>query len=239
MLLSLDVSLRHHIFTRSLQEASSLSDKMKPIKHTSLNVFILTSAIFMGSASAQNTMPGMDMNKPAATGTNMSGMSMGNLEMSRVSAMSTASLEKLSGKAFDRAFLSMMIPHHQAALDMARAVLPVSKDAQVKTWAAAIIKSQQAEIGTMTALLKPLGGSDPRMAAMMDGMKSMGQMVKSAKNPDVAFVQGMLPHHDSAIDMAKVALQRSSDPKVLSIAQDIVLAQAKEMYDFRTWLLKQ
>ena len=227
---------------------------MKPTKYTSLNVFILTSAIFMGSASAQNTMPGMDMNKPAATGTSMpgtnmsgmsmggtemSGMSMGGTEMSRMSAMSTASLEKLSGKAFDRAFLSMMIPHHQAALDMARAVLPVSKDAQVKTWATAIIKSQQAEIGTMTALLKPLGGSDPRMAAMMDGMKGMGQMVKSAKNPDAAFVQGMLPHHDSAIDMAKVALQRSSDPKVLSIAQDIVLAQAKEMYDFRTWLLKQ
>ena len=222
---------------------------MKPTKYTSLNALILTSAIFMGSASAQSTMPGMDMSKPAATGTSMPGtnmsdmsmssMSMGNMEMSRMSAMSTASLEKLSGKAFDRAFLSMMIPHHQAALDMARAVLPVSKDVQVKTWAAAIIKSQQAEIGTMTALLKPLSGSDPRMAAMMNVMKSMGQMVKSAKNPDIAFVQGMLPHHDSAIDMAKVALQRSSDPKVLSIAQDIVLAQAREMYDFRTWLLKQ
>ena len=222
---------------------------MKPTKYTSLNALILTSAIFMGSASAQSTMPGMDMSKPAATGTSMpgtnmsdmsmSGMSMGNMEMSRMSAMSTTSLEKLSGKAFDRAFLSMMIPHHQAALDMARAVLPVSKDVQVKTWAAAIIKSQQAEIGTMTALLKPLSGSDPRMAAMMNVMKGMGQMVKSAKNPDIAFVQGMLPHHDSAIDMAKVALQRSSDPKVLSIAQDIVLAQAREMYDFRTWLLKQ
>ena len=216
---------------------------MKPTKYTSLNVFILTSAIFMGSVSAQSIMPGVDMSKPAATGTrmsdtNMSGMSMGNMEMSTVSAMSTASLEKLSGKAFDRAFLSMMILHHQAALDMGRAVLPVSKDAQIKTWAAAIIKSQQAEIGTMTALL-PLSDSDPRMAAMMDGMNGMGQMVKSSKNPDVAFVQGMLPRHDSAIDMAKVALQRSSDPEVLKIAQDIVLAQAREMYDFRTWLLKQ
>jgi len=217
---------------------------MKPTKNVPLNVLILTSTIFLGSALAQGTMPGMDMSKPAATGTNMpstsmSGMSMDAMNMSRMSAMSTASLEKLSGKAFDRAFLSMMIPHHQAALDMAQAVLPVSKDAKVKTWASAIIKSQQAEITTMTALLRPLGSSDPRMAAMMDGMKGMGQMVKTAKNPDVAFVQGMLPHHSSAIDMANVALQRSSDPKVLKIAQDIVLAQAREMYDFRTWLLKQ
>ena len=217
---------------------------MKPTKYVPLKVFLLTSTILVGSALAQNTMPGMDMSKPAKTGTsmpgtNMSGMTIGAMDMSRMSAMSTASLEKLSGKAFDRAFLSMMIPHHQAALDMAKAVLPVSKDAQVKTWASAIIKSQQAEITTMTALLKPLGGPDPKMAAMMDPMKGMGQMVKSAKNPDLAFVQGMLPHHSSAIDMAKVALQRSSDPKVLSIARDIVLAQAKEMYDFRAWLLKQ
>ena len=217
---------------------------MKPTKYVPVKVFILTSTILVGSALAQGTMPGMDMSKPAKTGTsmpgtNISGMTMGALDVSKMSAMSTASLEKLSGKAFDRAFLSMMIPHHQAALDMAKAVLPVSKDAQVKTWASAIIKSQQAEITTMTALLGPLGGSDPKMAAMMDPMKGMGQMVKSAKNPDLAFVQGMLPHHSSAIDMAKVALQRSSDPKVLSIARDIVLAQAKEMYDFRTWLLKQ
>lgn len=73
----------------------------------------------------------------------------------------------------------------------------------------------------------------------MNPMKSMGMTVKNAKDPDIAFVQGMLPHHSSAIDMVKVALQGSSDPKVLSVAQDIVFAQAKEMYEFRTWLLKQ
>ena len=213
-----------------------------------MSIWILAASLLSGGVSAQG-MGGMDMGKPATTGTTMSGtnrsgvgmsgMGVGGMNLSRMSATSTASLEKLSGKAFDRAFLSMMIPHHQAALDMARAVLPVSRDAQVRTWANSIIKSQQAEIGTMTALLKPLGGSEPKMAAMMDGMKGMGQMVKTAKNPDVAFVQDMLPHHSSAIDMANVALQRSSDPRVLSIAQDIVLAQAKEMYDFRTWLLKQ
>ena len=213
---------------------------MKTTRYPFVNALALTSAILLGSALAQNTMPGMDMNMSGpATGSSMSGMNMGEMNMSRMSAMSTASLEKLSGKAFDRAFLSMMIPHHQAALDMAKAALPASKDIQIRTWASSVIRSQQAEIETMTALLKPLGGPDPRMAAMMDGMKGMGQMVKTAKNPDVAFVQGMLPHHSSAIDMANVALQRSSDPKVLKIAQDIVLAQAREMYSFRTWLLRQ
>ncbi|MGY2897370.1 DUF305 domain-containing protein [Deinococcus sp. UYEF24] len=167
---------------------------MKPNKYILLKTLLLTTVVLTGSALAQNSMPGMDLNTSAA-GSTMPGMNMnmGGMDMSRMSAMGTTSLQKLSGQAFDRAFLSMMVPHHQAALDMAKAVLPVSKDAQVKTWATAIIKSQQAEITTMTALLKPLGGSDPKMAAMMDPMKSMGMMVKNAKNPDVAFVQGMLP----------------------------------------------
>ena len=210
---------------------------MKPTKYIFLKTVLLTAGVLMGSALAQSSKPGMDMSKPGTMSATMSDMN--STDTARMSAAATASLEKLSGKAFDRAFLSMMIPHHQAALDMAKAVLPVSKDAQVKTWAGNIVKAQQAEIITMTALLKPLGGSDPRMTAMMDPMKSMGMMVKSAKNPDAAFVQGMLPHHSSAIDMAKVALQRSSSPRVLSLAQGIVLAQAKEMYDFRTWLLKR
>ena len=204
-----------------------------------LKTLALTATLLSAGALARSG--GMDMNAKPATGSSMPGMNMqmSGPDMNAMMAIVQPVLEKLSGKTFDRAFLSMMIPHHQAALDMSRAVLPSSKDAQVKTWANAIIKSQQAEIGTMTALLKPLGGSVSKMAAMMDGMKNMGRMVKTAKNPDVAFVQGMLPHHSSAIDMAKVALQRSSDPKVLKIAQDIVLAQAKEMYDFRSWLLKQ
>jgi uncharacterized protein (DUF305 family) len=214
---------------------------MNTTRQTSLTALLLTSAVFFSSAFAQNATPGMNMSTSRSTAGTMPGMNMstGAVDTSRMMSVAAPALEKLSGKAFDRAFLSMMIPHHQAALDMAKAVSPVSKDAQVKTWAGAIVRSQQAEITTMTALLKPLGGSEAPMAAMMDSMNSMGQRVRSAKNPDAAFVQGMLPHHDSAIDMAKIALQRSSDPNVLKIAQDIILAQAKEMYGFRTWLLKQ
>jgi uncharacterized protein (DUF305 family) len=227
----LPIFSRQGVFTRSLQALFTLQLKMKTTKRSSLTALLLTSTLFLGSAFAQTAMPGMDMSTPkAAASSSMPSMNMGK--------MATASLEKLSGKVFDRAFLSMMIPHHQAALDMAKAVLPLSKDAQVQTWASGIVKSQQAEISTMTALLRPLGGSEAKKAAMMDGMKGMGQVVKNAKNPETKFVQDMLPHHSSAIDMANLALQRSSDPQVLKLAQDIVLAQAKEMYGFRTWLLK-
>lgn len=54
----------------------------------------------------------------------------------------------------DVAFVQAMIPHHQGAIDMARAVLQFGKDDQVKVWANQIITAQQSEIAAMQEWLK-------------------------------------------------------------------------------------
>jgi len=193
------------------------------------NLLLISALTLAGMAFAQGSMGGMDHSNM-----NMSGSS----DMSM--KMDMSGLEKLKGKAFDRAFLSMMVPHHQTAVEMSQAVLPVSKDATVKRWATAIIKAQQSEIKEMNALLKNYGGSDAAMANMMkNGMKGMTDMVKKAKNPDVAFVQGMVPHHVSAMEMGMMALEKSSDARVLKLARTIVRDQASEVHDFRLWLMKR
>lgn len=56
----------------------------------------------------------------------------------------------------DRDFLAMMIPHHQGAIDMARALLIHGRDPMVRQLAGEIIASQQAEIDSMTARLSIL-----------------------------------------------------------------------------------
>jgi uncharacterized protein (DUF305 family) len=56
----------------------------------------------------------------------------------------------------DRDFLAMMIPHHQAAIDMARAVLVHGRDPMVRQLAGEIIASQQAEIDSMKGRLSIL-----------------------------------------------------------------------------------
>lgn len=187
-----------------------------------------SAVLITGIAFAQGSMDHSQMSGMAAG----AAMPMGSTDLS--------GLEKLSGKAFDRAFLSMMVPHHQAAIEMARAVLPVSKDAAVKTWATAVIKAQTQEINVMTTMLPAFGGTDAAMAATMkSGMTGMGAAIKASKQPDQAFVQGMLPHHASALDMAQLALEKSGDTRVLKLARDIVTAQAEEMYGFRVWLVKR
>ena len=62
-------------------------------------------------------------------------------------------LDKLSGKPFDRAFLQMMIKHHQGAITMAKTEQAQGSSTDAKALADRIVTSQSAEITTMRKLL--------------------------------------------------------------------------------------
>src|SRR3989344_5805074 len=64
---------------------------------------------------------------------------------------------------------------------------------------------------------------------MMPGGSMMGN------NIDQHFIVQMIPHHEGAIAMAKVALERSKRPEVLSLAQGIIEAQEREINDMQNW----
>lgn len=53
---------------------------------------------------------------------------------------------------------------------------------------------------------------------------------------DVTFAQGMIPHHAQAVTMATQALQTSSNPKVIDLAQRIKSAQDPEITLMSGWL---
>jgi uncharacterized protein (DUF305 family) len=93
-------------------------------------------------------------------------------------------------------------------------------------------------MGAMALL--PAGDDGPSSLAFSGANNKMhrGMAITYTGKADVDFVKGMIPHHQGAIDMAKIELAFGSDPETRKLAEDIIKAQEAEIATMREWLKK-
>ncbi|WP_392565400.1 DUF305 domain-containing protein [Utexia brackfieldae] len=70
----------------------------------------------------------------------------------------------------------------------------------------------------------------------MDAMHTPMMQGVMNSDPDVAFIKGMIPHHQGAIDMAKIVIQYGKDPAVRQLAEQVIKAQEGEIVWMNQWL---
>jgi len=152
---------------------------------------------------------------------------------------------KMTGN-FDCDFASMMIIHHQGAIDMSEVQLQNGADADIKAMAQDIIKTQKAEINEMHVLLDDFkvnpeveknnkGEFSNDMKDMMKKMKGM----TTTGNTDKDYVTMMIPHHEAAVKMASDQIANGKNEALKVMAQKMIVEQNSEIDLFKKWLANQ
>jgi uncharacterized protein (DUF305 family) len=140
---------------------------------------------------------------------------------------------------FDVAFIDAMVPHHEQAIEMAKAAKAAGLSEPVLVDIAdAIVETQQHEIDEMLEWRTEwfgVAGVDPDnvdalgMSTDEMGMQHGAMDFETAADVDAAFATAMIDHHDGAVAMARLAQDRAEHAEIRTLAADIVAAQKTEI----------
>ncbi|TXE88199.1 DUF305 domain-containing protein [Campylobacter volucris] len=149
----------------------------------------------------------------------------------------------------ERDYLTNMIPHHQGAIDSSKLLLQHTKSEEMKKIATNIINAQEKEIQEFKEILEKNLYKKTQLSEeeykkfvqeekeLMQKMMLLMGAVKESKNINKDFLEGMIAHHQGAVDASKQILFYSKDKTIREIAKKIILDQEKEIREF-TQLLK-
>ena len=157
---------------------------------------------------------------------------------------SEANLVAPADSSAEAGFARDMVVHHAQAVQMAEIVRDRTESEEIRTLAADIALTQQAQIGQMQGWLQVWGlsptSSEPAMSWMgdptegrMPGMASPEELNElqqtTPENADILFLQLMIPHHKAAIPMANAVLEETDRPEVKQLATAIAASQEAEV----------
>lgn len=156
---------------------------------------------------------------------------------------------------FDQHYIDMMIPHHASIVALAQAALPELTDPRLQEIAQNIIDTQTVEQEQLRDYREEWYGSSEPMAMdmgmmmdmMMPGMDMSAEAAATqmdpaaqvaafcaADDPDLAFIDLVIPHHESAIMVSEAALEQATHDELKTFAEKVIEDQQREIDELTT-----
>jgi hypothetical protein len=123
----------------------------------------------------------------------------------------------------------------RTAFPLAVAVLIVLEGALLVVPRSGITQAHDYSVSRLEADNPHWSGLIGSMLKMHDDMSA----IERTGNADADFVRLMLPHHQAAVDMARVQLLYGKDPQMRRLAQEIIADQQLEIQLMQLWLKQQ
>jgi uncharacterized protein (DUF305 family) len=141
--------------------------------------------------------------------------------------------------AVDEMFIEQMIPHHDDAIAMAELALERSERSEIRQLAEDIRRSQTAENAQMLDWYRDWYGGEPDVGTRM-GMGMMGgatdlRALESAPDFDKEFLEQMVPHHEMAVMMTTMVVNRGGREELRELADSMRRAQSREIELMEGW----
>jgi uncharacterized protein (DUF305 family) len=138
------------------------------------------------------------------------------------------STQKMTAEAM---FVVMMVPHHEQALEMVALAEKNTTNSAILKLSEGIKNAQTAEVTQFKKYIDDNGITSEPMA-MESGLLTDEEMaaLESATGSefDALFLEGMIKHHQGAVDMATPLLE-STDSQIAKWAQGIFVSQQSEI----------
>jgi len=139
----------------------------------------------------------------------------------------------------DVMFAEMMIPHHEQALEMSELAFLNTSNPEVLALAEQISSAQEPEIELMKSWpgVDSMGHAGHTMAGMLDENEMEMLRVSTGADFDRLFLEGMIKHHEGAIEMAEMIID-SANQEVAKLGSSIIASQEAEIQAMKALLGK-
>ncbi|MCJ7428793.1 MAG: DUF305 domain-containing protein [Candidatus Nanohaloarchaeota archaeon QJJ-5] len=139
----------------------------------------------------------------------------------------------------DIMFMSMMIIHHDQAIQMAELAANRTDNENILQLAQNISQAQQEENRKMADWLRQLGYERPRDGHRMAGMASAHEMEQLRNSTgaefDRRFARLMITHHRGGIQMARSFAERGQNAELIDLEEQMIATQQREIERMQEW----